>query len=70
MTLTRELAAEEEANNIDFVELYGELEFQERRINMQSIHTQHDKLETSGGAYQPGEKLEEVGVERTQEEMT
>jgi hypothetical protein len=26
-------------------------------------------LETGGGAYQPGEKLEEVGVEPTQEEM-
>jgi hypothetical protein len=36
---------------------------------MQSRHTQHDKLETGGGAYYPGEKLEEVGVEPTQEEM-
>jgi hypothetical protein len=70
MTAALEPAAEEEANNIDFVELYEELEFQERRINMQSRHTQQDKLETGGGAYQPGEQLEGVGVEPTQEEMT
>ena len=36
---------------------------------MQSRHLQQVKLETSGGAYQPGEQLEEVGVEPTQEEM-
>jgi hypothetical protein len=70
ITATLELAEEEEADNIDFVELYEELEAQERRVNMQSRHLQHVKLETGGGTYQPGEQLEEVGVEPTQEEMT
>jgi hypothetical protein len=70
ITAALELAEEEEADNIDFVELYEELEAQERRVNMQSRHLQHVKLETGGGAYQPGEQLEEVGVEPTQEEMT
>jgi hypothetical protein len=37
---------------------------------MQSRHIQQIKLEIGGGAYYPGEKLEEVGVEPTQEEMT
>jgi hypothetical protein len=37
---------------------------------MQSRHIQQVKLETGGGAYQPGEHLEEVGVEPTQGEMT
>jgi hypothetical protein len=33
------------------------------------MHIQQAKLETYGGAYQPREKLEEVGVEPTQEEL-
>jgi hypothetical protein len=70
MTAALEPATEEEADNIDFVELYEELESLERRVNMQSRHIQQTKWETGGGAYQPGEKLEEVGVEPTQEEMT
>jgi hypothetical protein len=70
MTAALEPAAEEEADNIDFVELYEELEALERRVNMQSRHIQQVKLETGGGAYQPGEQLEEVGVEPTQEELT
>jgi hypothetical protein len=70
MTATLEPATEEEAYNIDFVELYEELESLERRINMKSRHIQQTKLETGGGTYQPREKLEEVGVEPTQEEMT
>jgi hypothetical protein len=37
---------------------------------MKSRHIQQIKLEIGGGAYHPGEKLEEVGVEPTQEEMT
>jgi hypothetical protein len=56
MTATLEPAAEEEADNIDFVELHEELETLER-----SRHIQQAKLETDGGAYQPGEKLKEVG---------
>jgi hypothetical protein len=70
MTTALEPATEEEADNIDFVELYEELEALERRVNMQSKHIQQVKLETSGGAYQPGEQLEEVGFEPTQEELT
>jgi hypothetical protein len=70
ITAALEPAAEEEADNIDFVELYEELESLERRIDMQSRHIQQIKLETGRGVYQPGEKLEEVGVEPTQEEMT
>ena len=69
ITAALEPAAEEEANNIDFVELYEELEALERRLNMQSICIQQIKLEIDGGEYHPGEKLEEVGVEPTQEEM-
>jgi hypothetical protein len=37
---------------------------------VQSLHIQQVKLETDGGAYQPGEKLEEVGDMPTQEELT
>jgi hypothetical protein len=50
--------------------LYEELESLERRVIVQSLHIQQIKLETGRGAYQPGEELEEVGVEPTQEEMT
>jgi hypothetical protein len=69
ITTTLEPATEEEANNIDFADLYEELEAQERKINMQSRHIQQAKLEIGGGVYHPGEQLEEVGVEPTQEEM-
>jgi hypothetical protein len=65
MTATLEPAVEEEADNIDFVELCEELEALERRINMQSRNIQNIKLEIGRGAYQLGEKLEEVGVEPT-----
>ena len=70
MTTTLEPTTEEEEHNIDFVELYEELESQERRVNMQSRHLEQAKLEIGGGAYQPREQLEEVGVKPTQEEMT
>jgi hypothetical protein len=70
MTATLEPATKEEENIIDFSEMYDELEPLERRVNMQSRHIQHVKLETDGGAYQPREKLEEVGVEPKQEELT
>jgi hypothetical protein len=33
---------------------------------VQNLHIQQAKLETDGGAYQPWEKLEEVGLEPTQ----
>jgi hypothetical protein len=70
MTTTLEPATKAEAYNIDFDELYEELEALERRVNMQSRNLQQVKLETGGGAYQSREHLEEVGVETTQEEMT
>jgi len=62
MIAALESAAEGEATNMDFAELYEELE---RRVNMQSKNIQQVKLETYGGAYQPGEQLKEVGVEPT-----
>jgi hypothetical protein len=40
ITATLGLAEEEEEDNIDFVELYEELEAQERRVNMQSRNIQ------------------------------
>jgi hypothetical protein len=40
MIATLESATEEEADNIDFVEVYEELEALERRVNMQSRHIQ------------------------------
>jgi hypothetical protein len=52
---------EEEVDNMDFAELYEELEAQERRVIVQSIHIQQAKFETDGGAYQPKEQLEEAG---------
>jgi hypothetical protein len=54
MTAALESAAEEEADNIDFVDLYEELEALERRVIVQSMHIQQAKLEIGGGAYQPG----------------
>jgi hypothetical protein len=70
MTAALESAVEEEADNIDFVDLCEELEALERRVIVQSMHIQQVKLETGGGAYQPREQLEEVGVEPAQEELT
>jgi hypothetical protein len=61
MTVVLEPATEEEADNINFVDLYKELESLERRIMVQSLHIQQVKLEIDGGAYQPEEQLEEDG---------
>jgi hypothetical protein len=36
---------------------------------VQIFHIQQVKLEIDGGAYQPEEQLEEVGLEPTQEEL-
>ena len=70
MTKTLELATKDEADIIDFVEPYEELEAQDNRVNMQSKHIQQVKLEIGGGSYHPREQPEEVGVEPTQGEMT
>jgi hypothetical protein len=61
MTAALKPAAEEEADNMDFVDLCEELEALERRVMVQSLHIQQAKLEEGSGAYQPQEKLEEVG---------
>jgi hypothetical protein len=50
MIVAVELAAEEEADSINFVELHKELEILEK-----NRHIQQAKLETDGGAYQPKE---------------
>jgi hypothetical protein len=60
-----EESEEEEADDIDFVDLYEELEALEKRVIVQILHIQQIKLETDGGAYQPQEQLEEVGLEPT-----
>jgi hypothetical protein len=70
MTAVLEPTAEEEADSMNFVDLYEELEALERRVIVQSKHIQQVKLETDGGAYQPQEQLEEVEVIPTQEELT
>jgi hypothetical protein len=57
MTAALEPAAEEEADNMDFVDLYEELEALERRVMVQSLHIQQVKLEADGGAYQPEEAI-------------
>jgi hypothetical protein len=60
MTATLKPAAEEEADNTDFVDLCKELEALERRVMVQGFHIQQDKLEEGSGAYHPQEKLEEA----------
>jgi hypothetical protein len=67
MTAALEPAAEEEADNMDFVDLYEELEALERRVMVQSLHIQQAKLEEGRGAYQPQEELEEVIIMPAQE---
>jgi hypothetical protein len=42
----------------------------ENRVIVQRFHIQQIKLETDGGAYQPQEQLEKVGLESTQGEVT
>jgi hypothetical protein len=69
MTATLKPVAEEEANNMDFADLYEELEALERRVMVQRFPIRQVKLEAYGGAYQPEEQLEKVGREPTQEEL-
>jgi len=69
MTATLKPEAEEETYSMDCVDLYEELESIERRVMVWSFHIQQDRLETDGGAYQLGEKLEGVGYVPI-EEMT
>jgi hypothetical protein len=52
---------EEEVDNIDFVDLYQELEALENRVMVQRLNIQQAKLEAGSGTYQPGEKLKETG---------
>jgi hypothetical protein len=70
MTVALEPAAEREEDSIDLVDLYEELESLERRVMVKILHIQQDNLEIDGGAYQPQEQLEEVGLEPTQGELT
>jgi hypothetical protein len=69
MTVALELTEEEEADNMDFVDLYAEMEALERRVMVQSLHIQQVKLETDRGAYQPEKRLEGVGNMPAQEEV-
>jgi hypothetical protein len=63
-------AAEGETYNMNFVELYEELESLERRVMVQRLHIQQAKLEAYEGAYHLGEQLEGFGYIPAQEEMT
>jgi hypothetical protein len=69
ITAALEPTAEEEADNMDFVDLYEELEALEKRVIVKIFHIQQIKLETYTGAYQPQEYLGKVGIETTQREM-
>jgi hypothetical protein len=70
MTVALKPAVEEETYNMDFVDLYEELEALERRVMVQSFHIRQVKLEADREAYQPEEWLEGFGDTSTQEEMT
>jgi hypothetical protein len=70
MTVALELTEEEEEDNMDFVDLYAELESLERRVMAQRLHIQQAKLEIYRGAYQPEKRLEGVGLEPMPEELT
>ena len=61
MTAALKPTVEEEAYNMNFIDMCEELEALERRVIVQSLHIQQAKLEEGSGAYQPQEKLEEVG---------
>ena len=58
MTEAMEPSPEEEVDNMDFIDLYEELEALEKRMIVKILHIQQIKLETDGGAYQPKEKME------------
>jgi hypothetical protein len=51
MTAALESATKGEANNIDFLDLCGELESLERRVVVQSMHIQQAKLEANEGLH-------------------
>jgi hypothetical protein len=61
MTAALEPAAAEETDNMDFADLYEELEALERRVMVQILHIRQVKLEADGEAYQPEERLEGAG---------
>jgi hypothetical protein len=48
MTAALESTVEEEADNMDFVDLYQELEALERRVMVQSLHIRQAKMEEVG----------------------
>jgi hypothetical protein len=68
MTTTLKPIAERELYIIDFIGLCEELESLEKRAIVKSLHIQQIRLETDGGAYQPQEQLDGVGLEKTQGE--
>jgi hypothetical protein len=70
MTAALDIAAKEEEDNMDFTDLYEELEALERRVMVQIFHIQLVKLEIDGGVYHPEERLEKVGEIPTREELT
>jgi hypothetical protein len=61
MTVALEPAAEEETNNMDFVDLCEKLEALERRVMVKNLHIRQVKLEVDGEAYHPEERLEGDG---------
>jgi hypothetical protein len=64
MTATLESAIEEEEENMDFFDLYEELEALEKRVMVQSLHIQQAKLEEVGSM--PAGEME--AIELPQEE--
>jgi hypothetical protein len=48
MTVALKPTTEEEADIMEFVDVYKEIESLERRVNMQSRHIQQVKMETDG----------------------
>jgi hypothetical protein len=69
MTVALKPIAEEEVDVTYFVDMYKELESLERRVMVQRFHIRQAKSEEGSGAYQPQEKLEEVGIQPAQGEM-
>jgi len=69
MIVALEPVVEEEVDNMNFVDLYAELEALETRVMVQSSHIRWVKLEADREAYQPKEWLEGFGDMTTQEEL-
>jgi hypothetical protein len=65
MTATMGSIEKGEVHNIDFVDLCEEFETLERRVEMQGMHIQQDKLEADEGPHQDEEKLEGDGMGTT-----